>query len=636
MATTDEYAFLSSNSPQSVGAVSPYTEKNYNNINDINAGVYSASNTLVQFDLSSIYNSSLMTDTSDAFLTIPLVMVAQCSSGVDAANQALRAPPNAAQSLLTLKNGFHHLVHQVEIQSGGQVIQNIQPFNNVIKGFKLMSTMTETDLKQLGSSYGMADCLDSETSQKWFTVAGKANDGATDSTGFLPGVGLTNNQAFLSGTVPYSGDQKVCATQDAFTCNEALQKRIARVTSLQRSSVATAAAASATLGSNIYGATQSANARQPVIMTANELQLEFKPHFVVSGDSAVWYDLAVIPVKFLADCFRSIGLCKKLDMQMRLYLNTGSVVVPVGFPAAAGGLPQYGVPTSSTFSNTCPFTVNTIPLVKSIAGGATTDGFNVSAAGDLQGYVCAGVYVARPPVTSIAAGGSALQFNLASGVTGNMMQSCRLYYSQIKLDPAKALAYEQDNRAKLCVYEDYIYNQYNGIPAGGNFSQLVQSGIRNPLAMCIVPFISGSTPTLVGGGSTLGFSQFASPFDTSPATYSAVSLSSLQVALGGQNVLKSGALQYSFENFLEQVAIADSVVAGVGPANVGLIEQAWWEQNRVYWVDLSRGSDADKASMRNLTVTFRNNSQVVIDVMIFTIYSSQITVDVTNGRTTLF
>jgi hypothetical protein len=77
------------------------------------------------------------------------------------------------------------------------------------------------------------------------------------------------------------------------------------------------------------------------------------------------------------------------------------------------------------------------------------------------------------------------------------------------------------------------------------------------------------------------------------------------------------------------------VVAGIGPANVGVMDAKWWDQNRAYWVDLSRSNDADKASMRNLLLSFKNNSQVIIDIQVFTIYSQVITVDVANGRTTL-
>jgi hypothetical protein len=98
-------------------------------------------------------------------------------------------------------------------------------------------------------------------------------------------------------------------------------------------------------------------------------------------------------------------------------------------------------------------------------------------------------------------------------------------------------------------------------------------------------------------------------------------------------VFKSGSLYYSFENFLEQFVLADSIVAGIGAANVGVIDEKWWSSNRIYWADLSRSSESDKASMRNLTLSFKNNSLVTIDLLVFTIYSSQVLLDVESGRT---
>ena len=201
MATTDEYAFMSSSTPQSVES-SPYSEKNFNNINDINSGVYSNNSglTLVQFDCASIYNSSTYTDLNDAFLTIPLVMEAVYVTG-----GAVATPPVAGQGLLALKNGFINLVHQVEISSGGQVIQNMQPFTNVLKNVKFMSSMSATDLEQLSSSYGFADCLDGVGSKKWFTQAAQpTSTTAALNGGVFPGTGLTNNQAYLNVTDNFS------------------------------------------------------------------------------------------------------------------------------------------------------------------------------------------------------------------------------------------------------------------------------------------------------------------------------------------------------------------------------------------------------------------------------------------------
>jgi hypothetical protein len=644
MATTDEYAFMSSSTPQSV-ETSPYSEKNFNNINDINSGVYSNNSglTLVQFDCASIYNSSTYTDLNDAFLTIPLVMEA-----VWVSNNAVATPPVAGQGLLAIKNGFLNMVHQVEISSGGQVIQNMQPFTNVLKNVKFMSSMSATDLEQLSSSYGFADTLDGTNSKKWFTrVAQPSSTSAALNGGVFPGVGLTNNQAFLNvtnnfsstvaGPSSYTSDsQTVAGLPNSFTVNPALQKRINRITSA-RSNVASSNSTLAALnylgGSNIYGDTQAASSAQPVIMTSADLAQEFRSYYTLVGNKMVWYDTAVIPLKWLCDSMRAIGLTKKFDAQIRFYLNTGSLVTPVSFlttaspgVASATGFPQYGVPTSSTFSNTCPYTVNTLPFAQASSG---TDGFLGTTSAD--NYLVSGIFVAKSPTTSITAGTASVDL----GGIIHPMPSCRLYYSQIKLEPSRALAYEQENRAKECVYEDFIFNQYNAIPAQGTFSQLVQSGIRNPLALCVIPLISTTTPTTVGGSTQIGINQYGNPYDTCPSTFAPISLTNFQVAIGGSNVFKSGSLFYSFENFLEQFVLADNVVAGLGAANVGVIDQSFWEGNRVYWADLSRSTDADKASMRNLVVSFKNNSQVPIDCLIFTIYSSHISMDVANGRVAL-
>ena len=645
MATTDEYAFMSSSTPQSVES-SPYSEKNFNNINDINSGVYSNNSglTLVQFDCASIYNSATYTDLNDLFLTIPLVMEAVYVIGGSA---TASPPPVASHGLLALKNGFMNLVHQVEISSGGQVIQNMQPFTNVLKNVKFMSSMSATDLKQLSSSYGFSDCLDGVGSKKWFTRAAQpTSTSAALNGGVFPGIGLTNNQAYLNvdndfsstvaGPSGYTSDsQTVAGLQNSFTVNPALQKRINRIVasnSTQVSSNSTLGALNYLGGSNIYGDTQAATSAQPVIMTASDLSQEFKSYHTKVGDKMVWYDTAVIPLKWICDSMRAIGLTKKFDAQIRLYLNTGSLVTPIIFctsaspgVASATGFPQYLTPTYSTFANTCPYTVNTLPFAQATSG---VDGFVGTAS---TAYLVSGLFVAKSPTTSITAGSATIDLG---GLT-NPMPSCRLYYSQIKLEPSRALAYEQENRAKECVYEDFIFNQYNAIPAQGTFSQLIQSGIRNPLALCVIPLISTTTPTLVGGSTQINITQYGNPYDTCPSTFAPISLTNFQVAIGGSNVFKSGSLFYSFENFLEQFCLADNVVAGVGAANVGVIDQKFWEANRVYWADLSRSTDADKASMRNLVLSFKNNSQVPIDLLVFTVYSSHISLDVANGRVAL-
>jgi hypothetical protein len=647
--STDEASFIASITPQSVDEVSPFTEKNYNFVSDVNSGVYSGANTgqtQINFDLSSLYNSSLLVNAEDCYLAIPLVTCAQ-----HVQNGVVRAPPGAGHALVTLKNGFHHLVNSADITSGGVTIQESQPFLNVIKHFKLISQMSATDLQQSSSSYGMSDCLDTVDSQKWLTVAGKGWDGTTNATGTLPGVGLTNNQAFLNGNeVPltsggatatvgvgpsaYSGNvQTVAGVKGAYTVNEALQKRIARLSTATVTSTSSLPIASASnvAGSNIYGAP--INGNQPFIMSSTDLNTEFKSYYTTVGNTMVWYDLAYIKCSILFGAFETMGLSRKLDLQMRLFLNSGSLAVPLTLTTA--GYMQYGVPTSNTFTYTCPFTVNTLPILASSTGaGSATDGWvsgeavvPPTAFAGSTGYLAVGCFPVRAPTTSI--GSLSVNFN---GIA-HSMTSTRFYYSQIKMSPERTLKYITENRAKRCLFQSYIFNQYNAIPAGGNFSQLVQAGCRNLLGLICLPLISSSQPTLVGGSTALGFSQYQSPYDQCPSTGSAISLTNFQVSVGGAAVFKSGAMQYSFENFVENVALFDSIVPGLGPASSGIFTQKDWEASRVYFADLSRAENADKASQRNLSISFRNNSQVICDILVFTLYSTEILLDVETGRT---
>ena len=117
---------------------------------------------------------------------------------------------------------------------------------------------------------------------------------------------------------------------------------------------------------------------------------------------------------------------------------------------------------------------------------------------------------------------------------------------------------------------------------------------------------------------------------TCPASYAPLSLTNLQVTLGGVNVMNTN-IFYTFENFMEQVSMAESLTSADIGISTGLINQTWWEANRCYYVDLARGREADKSTMRNLCVTFNNNSNVPIDCMIFTLYLNKFVIDVETG-----
>ena len=599
---SDSYSFAKSSSPQGVDLYTPYAEKQWNYINDINSGVYTATNTLVQFDLTSIYNSGQFSDASDLFLTIPIVMQAKWATAAAAGI----APVAGHANLLTMKTNFQHLVHQVEVVANGKTINDTQPFVNVYQHFKLASQMSQNDLKQFGPSLGFAPVgLDNEKSVKWIGYDATSNGGGfpTTSTGY----GLTNNRPFGEATLGVEY-QNLSGVQNQGAINTALTQRASRLVD-------------ATTGTfnGVYGTATTTATAVGSIMNQNQLNAEFKGYYSVAGtDTMTWQDLAVIPLKYLCDCIDKMGLVKKLDLNLRIYLNTGGLTI--GCANTAGPTNALRQVVQSSFSNTCPFTINSLgTALASVDGGipltATRLGCSLS--------------VGRSSTAQFPASGGA-SFTMSS--VSHFMPACRCYYSLVKLEPSRALAYIEENRQKQVVYENLLFNQYSGIGFGTSFSQLVQSGIKNPIGIAIIPFIAG---TQLANSSTafsavVGGEQYQSPYDTCPATYSPVSLTNLQVALGGVNQLQS-TLYYTFENFLEQVALAEGLTSTDLGIGTGLISQSWWEMNRVYYVDLSRGREADKASMRNLTVSFINNSNVTINVMIFTLYLDKFVIDVETG-----
>ena len=583
---TDNYDFEKSSLAQDLDGYSPFLDKQSNSyINDQNSGVYSASQSLVQFDLSSLYNSSKFTNTNDMFLTIPITMVFATSSGTP---QVIGVPPTAGWALQSLKSGYHHLIHQADLQIDGKTISETQPFLGTFTHIKLLSELSQNDLKSIGSSIGFSDVLDTASSTIWNGV------GAPSLT--KNGNGLTNNTAFGHSTQPLSTAANAnvgypeTGTQNVGVCNEAINKRVLKVLDTTKP-------------------TGGLNKIVGNIVSADQLLNDFKSTYTVQDNKGVLFDLAVIRLKDIFDSMNNIGLVKRFNGVLRLYINTGSLYMTC-LGQASNAFPSYSFSVAnSTFNNVCPFTIN------NLACGADAGGITAA-----QTQISAGLFIGKVLATNLNG------VNLAANLTTqHQMQACRLYYSSITLEPEKALAYSRANQAKQVVFKNYYFNQINNV--GGNYSQLIQSGIVNPYALIVIPYISSSLT-----GSTIGY-QWQSPFDTAPATGSPCILENLQVQLGGQQVLNSS-YYYGFETFLTQFSNCEALSSSDFGVSCGVVSKEWWEMNRIYYVNLSRSSRADQMTPRNIVLSFKNASLVPIDVKVFTVYLDRIVLNVDTGAVT--
>ena len=576
---SDNYEYEKSTIPQSENEYSPYQDKQYGTqyINDLNSGVYANVNqSLVTIDVSQLYNSQKFTDLSDMFILVPVVMTFALSTSAN--NGTLIAPTAGTSSLLSLKSNSVNLIHQADFTMNGKTIESTQPYQNVYKNLKMLSEMSVNDQKAMGHSLLIGeDYIDNWRSAQYYK---------SDATGSRPGQGVCNNRPFGATTAGSRLQLTQQLVQNTGTVNDAVGSRLARY-------VDTTVAGSAY--NNFLGN----------VYTVSTLNNEYRPYYqVLNTNYGVYYDYVVIRVSDIFESASNLGLVKKADVIFRLYFNTG--VCNVGVTGANTNATLYSYSTAdTTFTGTCPFTVNYLNDT-SASGGLPNTTANITA----------GLFIARTPATSIKG------VNLGLSGASHPIQACRLYYSQIALQPEKAIEYLSISRAKKVVYRTFLTNQYNNI--NGTFNQLINSGVTNPTGIYIVPYISSTT--------ALGLGDFAprSPFDTAPSTGHPISLINLQVSVGGQNMLQS-TLYGGFENFLSQISMIDTIGSSDFGISNGLVSQAWWENNRFYYVNLSRSDKSDKLTARNINVSFTVNSSVNIDFLIFTEYADTFVCDVETG-----
>ena len=87
----------------------------------------------------------------------------------------------------------------------------------------------------------------------------------------------------------------------------------------------------------------------------------------------------------------------------------------------------------------------------------------------------------------------------------------------------------------------------------------------------------------------------------------------------------------TYENFLEQVNLAEQLTSSDFGVSTGVISQGYWEASKWFFVNVERGNIADKLQPRNVNISFNNNSNVPIDWLVFIFYSDEFVVNVETG-----
>jgi hypothetical protein len=584
---TDNYEFMKSSNVQKPNT--PYSSKQWNYVNDINSGVYSnQGQTLLQYDLTSIFNSSRMIDLNSMFFLIPITRVAAFSSGAAIVNPAATT---AAYALTALRNNNVNLIHSADISIQGKTIEQQTPYINKAVDFRMLSEMSRNDIQALGQTLGITD-LDNPYSVHWNNV--------TAATASYSGNGVCNNEPFArSTTIPGTEVQQLLGAtfQNFNTVNTSLSKKVGNNVLIPPSTTTAKVVGS----QNIYG--NSTNGDN--LMSQQQLLNELKPTFqILNTGYMVWYDTVVVRFQDLFQSMKEFPLSRRFDATVRLFVNTGTVNVTVADPSLTT-IGLYNNIQNSTFTATCPIVVNSLS--------------STSGAGGVPGTVTnivAGCYVSRVPSATFAG------INLSTSGAAHPLSSTRVYYASVELKPQYSLKYIEENRNRKVSFRTQTSNVYTNITAGGSFSTLIQSGVTGVRGLVVLPYVDSSV------ASSGGFGPGGSPFNDGLSH--PLSLLNFQVTVGGMNQLQTS-LQYTFENYVEQVSLYESLIGSDLGLSTGLINQAFWDVNRVYFCDLSRSQTADDLTPRTIQLQCLNNNQVSISLLVFTIYEDSFVLDVETG-----
>jgi hypothetical protein len=549
------------------------------------------------------------------FLVIPTVTCAILTDGND--------PTGIVQSpscfgLVTPKNFSSSIIHQVDFAVDGKTISQLQPYSNIMYGLDQACALSQDDIILNGRLKGASTQLDNPNSQIYtgFYGAGNAQtaypQGQNPSDTISPLISICNpSKPSLSNNVPFAptsnvangnavgsvgtSSQSQAGVQNAFTVNGCIQEKVSNLPNINGIAFAGAQ-------NNIYG----------TIVTTNNIQQEFRPYSIYNQATNVmtWYDFLTIRLADILPAFNNIGLMRKFNAVLRIYVNTGLISVACA-PVSAVALNRnylqmtFNGSAFSSFTNTCPITINNLGYGTNYQPTWT---YNAQTFTDIT----AGFFIGSAPNYTLTTGGGA-PVNFSQLTPASPITSTRFYYSTNILDPLKMADYLASQQSKVVVNRSFLYNTYNNISVGGSFSQLIQSGVKNISAIVIVPLISQAVN---------GFSQYQSPFDPCGGFSGApLSLINLQCLVGGVQCLSS-ALTYQYEDYIEQVAIYNKSSSTEYGIESGLISKQFWDANRFYIVNVRSTTD-DLLTPRNVNINFINNNNVAIDIMVYVVYEDE-------------
>lgn len=558
------------------GTPNIFVRKDWLNILDNQNGQYSANQSVI--DTSQLSNSNKFLNYREAYLSIPLLLTL-----TNTTTTAAFVPETAATSAdysIGLKNWFGNIVHSFICEYNNVTIIQQTPFIGMVNSFRLMTTLSWSDIAIMGSTIGFFpdDALswsyNTAVSPSGIGVCNNSNlstipSGIQVSAAFNKYKSKQSNDGFLqrqtyinydpdgaSGTATYAG---------LFTTNYATQ--------MYKSYI------SQKVNGNVIG---------PAPTTTGAFQISIR---------------ATVFLRHLHSFFQHVPLLKGVYMKMTLNLNNSSCA----FRKGGGNLTLLS--TDVPVGGVQPIMISSVIAANGNATLADND------------YIC-----------SLSVGNICLNSTQKSqnGVdTGKVGSNIFLYVPAYTFNPVFESAY-LSSPIKSIDYSDYYQYQILRIDPGVTFNNLITNGIANIKSVLLLPFFSSIVP---GQPGVLAQPVYQSPFDpagTGPTSPLCL-LNQFNIVVSGQNAIYNTE-RYTFEHFNNQfqgLGINGAMVDGLSS---GLINSLSFDMEYCYYyTNVSRMLPVEESVPKSISCIGINANALQINLWCFVEYGVNINVDILTG-----
>jgi hypothetical protein len=580
------------------GTPQVFVKKDWLNILDNQSGNYQGNQSVV--DTSQLANSNKYMNYREAYLAVPMLLTA--TSGAGATNAFFKNPQLALSSMdysIGLRNWFGSIIHSFTLDYNGTTIIQQTPFVSMWNCFRLMTTLSISDIIINGADMGFYP----DDPLSW----------GFSSAGNLSGKGTYNNGNFVAPT-------RVSGTHTGYkTGNDGF---------LQRQMYINFDPTPSTELPKSGGGEDSSTAGDAfaTILTASNTSAQYKSYVLTKTASVFQIAImATIHLKHIHNFFQNVPLLKGVFMKMTINLNQSQVSITStngGASWTTGG--ANAVSVSSALGGVSPIMLASAGSALGVV--ATADSLVQQAQGSSQCFAFDSGATSGSAIISIAVGRSApsTQSSVAGVAQSGFNQSIMLYVPAYTFNPTYEDAY-LSSPVKTIVYTDIYQYQFN-TEALGSFNQLITNGIANIKSVLVIPYY---TATENGG-----YLPYQSPFDDAGAgtTSPLCLLTNFNVVVAGQNMIYN-TQKYSYEQFLNQLRGCGSVNADLTDGlTSGLINKLGFESKQCYYfVDCSRMLPVEEAVPKSVSIIGNNSCSKALTFFVFVEYGVQVSVDVLTG-----